>query len=96
MNEEKKFILVFAFCCGIVLFGVSYIYCLTFFVIPPANIRFADTSIGWIEGTLITAAVFYLLGGNPTAKKPDATVLQTGDSPVNNVTPSIVDAPATS
>lgn len=41
--------------------------------------------IGLIGGTILGGIFGVYFGGSTTAKKPDASVLQTGDNPTNNL-----------
>lgn len=69
MKEPDHFDKLFWFVVSLVAFGLMYMVALTFIPIPKENIRFADTSIGWVQGSVVTSAIAYLLGGNAPAKK---------------------------
>jgi len=43
--------------------------------------------IGLIGGTILGGIFGIYFGGSITTKKPDPTILNTGDSPTNNITP---------
>lgn len=45
---------VYVFTCA---FG--YIFAITFFAVPKLNVRFADTSLGFILGTVVTAVIVW-------------------------------------
>jgi hypothetical protein len=85
--EDRKFILIFWFCVFSTLAGLLLLTAIIFVPIPPQNQQTANVALGFLTGTLITGAIGYLLGGNPSAKKPDSQVPVTGDNPVVNVTP---------
>lgn len=60
---------VFWFIVGITTFGLGYIAAITYIPIPKENIRFADTCLGFLLGTALTAGISYLLVGTPDRKK---------------------------
>ena len=55
----KNFI---AFHC--IAFGFTYIMLMTFLPIPTDNIRFADTSLGFVLGSILSTVITYYLGGS--------------------------------
>lgn len=85
--EDKKFTLIFWFCVGITACGLLLLAAIIFLPIPKENQQTANVALGFLTGTMITGAIGYLLGGNPSAKKPDTSVTQTGDSPTTIVQP---------
>lgn len=87
MNEERKFLLIFWFCVGITITGLLLLTCIIFLPIPKENQQTANVALGFLTGTLITGAISYLLGGNPSAKKADSTVVQSGPDAITNVAP---------
>ena len=50
------------------IFGAIYILLITFAHIPQANVRFADTILGFLLGTLIATLINWYFGG---AKEKD-------------------------
>ena len=53
--------------------GMVFLYCVavSFFPIPTQNTRVVDTITGFLLGTILSAGVGYLLGGNPVVtRKP--------------------------
>lgn len=86
--EDRKFILIFWFCVFSTLAGLLLLTAIIFVPIPQQNQQTANVALGFLTGTLITGAIGYLLGGNPSVKKPDSQIPVTGDNPVVNVTPN--------
>lgn len=87
MFEDKKFTMIFWFCVGSTLAGMLLLSAIIFVPIPQQNQQTANVALGFLTGTLITGAIGYLLGGNPSAKKPDSAVTNTGDSPTTIIQP---------
>lgn len=83
MDESKKFVLIFWFCAGMAASGLIFLAALIFVPIPKDNIQMANVALGFITGTLITAAIQYLTGGSPTIKKPETPI--SGDKPIINI-----------
>lgn len=46
-----------------------YVFCITFIAIPEKNIRFADTALGFLLGTVMAGCIAYYTGGTPAQKK---------------------------
>lgn len=65
-NHEKRVFYLLACLIGM---AVLYVYLITFISIPKENIRFADTTLGFFLGTLITSILSYYIGSNPKADK---------------------------
>ncbi len=86
--DDRKFILIYWFCVFSTLSGLLLLTAIIFVPIPQSNQQTANVALGFLTGTLITGAIGYLLGGNPSTKKPDAQITQTGDAPTANVTTS--------
>lgn len=53
----------------LVTFALIYIFLITWIPIPEANIRFADTSLGFILGTLLSTVINFFFGSS--MKKSD-------------------------
>lgn len=70
---DANFNKLFWFVVGLVVFGLGYMVALTFIPIPKENMRFADTSIGWVQGSVVTMAISFLLGGNAAVTKKPTT-----------------------
>lgn len=87
MDDNKKFVLIFWFCVGITTCGLVLLAAIIFLPVPQDNQQTANVALGFLTGTMITGAIGYLLGGNPSAKKTDPTVQQTGDSPTTIIQP---------
>ena len=53
------------------LFSVAFIPCLIWMPIPESNIRFADTILGYILGTVVTGMFAFLLGSSQGSRNKD-------------------------
>jgi|GEM_PF-6723730 hypothetical protein len=85
--EDRKFLLIYWFCVFSTLSGLLLLTAIIFVPIPQSNQQTANVALGFLTGTLITGAIGYLLGGNPSVKKPDTTVSQPGNNPTTIVNP---------
>jgi hypothetical protein len=54
------------------LFAVAFIPSLIWVQIPESNIRFADTILGYVLGTIITGMFAFLLGSSQGSRNKDA------------------------
>lgn len=70
----KRFVYYFAIFWAI--FCVIYIACITFMAIPEKNIRFADTILGFLLGTLISTIIQFFYGSSNSSKAKDDTVIE--------------------
>lgn len=59
---SKLFIYYFAAFWSV--FAVIYIGCITFVPIPPDSVRFADTILGFILGTVIATIIYFFFGSS--------------------------------
>jgi MoaA/NifB/PqqE/SkfB family radical SAM enzyme len=53
------------------ILSASYVGAITFATIPEANIRFADTILGFVLGTMVAAMFQFLLGSSLGSRKKD-------------------------
>jgi uncharacterized membrane protein YwzB len=68
---SKRFVMYLAVFWSIT--AVSYIFFITFGTIPEANIRFADTILGFLLGTVVATIINFFLGSSAGSKeKTDA------------------------
>ena len=51
--------------------AVLYIGFITFGAIPPANVRFADTILGFLLGTVVATIINFYFGSSDGSKKKD-------------------------
>ena len=65
----RRFLAYFA--VGLTIAGMAYLAAITFAPIPPANVRFADTILGAILGTLISAPVGFYFGSSKSSQAKD-------------------------
>lgn len=49
------------------LVAVGYIFLITFLTIPEANIRFADTTLGFLLGTIVATIINYFFGSSKSS-----------------------------
>ena len=68
----KRFIYWFAI--GWSVLTVIYIFAITFATIPEKNLRFADTVLGFLLGTLIATIIQYFFGSSKQSHDKDATI----------------------
>ena len=69
---SKRFIYYFAI--GWSLASASYIAAITFGNIPADNIRFADTILGFLLGTLISTIVQFFYGSSSSSRNKDESI----------------------
>jgi uncharacterized membrane protein len=48
----------------LIAFSIIYITLITFVPIPPENVRFADTIIGFLLGTIVSTIINYYYGSS--------------------------------
>jgi len=53
------------------LFAVLYIVGITFFPIPESNVRFADTILGFLLGTVVATILNFFFGSSKSSKDKD-------------------------
>lgn len=76
----KRFVYYFAIFWAIV--AMSYVIAITFITIPQESIRFADTVLGFLLGTVIAQVVAFFYGSSRSSQLKDDTIRQV----VGNVT----------
>jgi hypothetical protein len=69
---DRWFIPVFA--CAWSLFFMLYVSVVTFGVIPTANVRFADTILGFLLGTGASTILTYFFGSSASSKAKDDAI----------------------
>lgn len=69
---SKRFVMYFAI--GWSLFAASYLVGITFFPIPETSIRFADTIVGFLLGTLISTIMNFFFGSSRGSQMKDEVV----------------------
>jgi len=62
---SKRFVYVFA--AGWSIVAVVYIFMITFMSIPTANVRFADTVLGFLLGTIVATIINYFYGSSKSS-----------------------------
>jgi len=71
---SKRFLYYFAMAWSI--FGATYIAFITFGTIPSDNVRFADTVLGFLLGTLIAQIFNFFFGSSKGSQNKDAMIEQ--------------------
>lgn len=71
---SKRFVYFFA--TGWSLFSILYIGFITFASIPAPNIRFADTILGFILGTVIATIINFFFGSSKQSQSKDAALAE--------------------
>ena len=71
---SKRFIYYFAI--GWSLVAIAYIFAITFIAIPDKNLRFADTALGIILGTVIVGIHGFFYGSSRSSQRKDAALGQ--------------------
>lgn len=67
--ESKYFIMFLSILWS--LAAMTYIGCVTFMDIPAANVRFADTILGFLLGTVVATVLNFWLGSSAGSKEKD-------------------------
>ena len=69
LGQEDKFSkrFVYMFAAGWSIVAVVYIFMITFMSIPTANVRFADTVLGFLLGTIIATIMNYFYGSSKSS-----------------------------
>lgn len=62
---SKRFVYMFA--AGWSIVAVVYIFMITFMSIPAANVRFADTVLGFLLGTIVATIINYFYGSSKSS-----------------------------
>lgn len=69
---SKRFIYYFSAAWS--LFACTYIICITFMDIPADNVRFADTILGFMLGTVIATILNFFLGSSKASQDKNSTI----------------------
>lgn len=69
---SKRFVYYFAIYWSVA--ACIYIACITFGKIPEANIRFADTILGFILGTVIAQIANFFFGSSSSSQSKDSLI----------------------
>lgn len=63
----KRFVMYLAIFWSVT--AVSYIFFITFGTIPESNVRFADTILGFLLGTVVATIINFFLGSSASSKE---------------------------
>ena len=66
---SKRFIYIFALL--LCMCAVGYIGAITFMVIPQENVRFADTTLGFLLGTMLSMILSFFFGSSRQSQAKD-------------------------
>lgn len=69
-SDPSHFNHIFWFCVGVFILSFTAMMALVFLKIPEINREMASNAQGFLQGTLISSAVGYLLTGSPPQTKP--------------------------
>lgn len=69
---SRNFIYYFAALWSI--FSMVYIGCITFGDIPKDNVRFADTIVGFLLGTIVATLFAYFYGSTKNSQRKDEVI----------------------
>lgn len=65
---------VYYFATAVLLFSIVYIIAITFCTIPQENVRFADTILGFLLGTLLTTIINFFFGTSRSSQSKDTVI----------------------
>ena len=55
--------------------AVGYIFLITFLTIPESNVRFADTTLGFLLGTIVATIINYFFGSSRSSSEKNQLLL---------------------
>ena len=64
---SKRFIYIFASAWS--LFAMIFILMVSFGTIPPGSVRFVDTTLGFLLGTVVSTVIQFFFGSSVTSRK---------------------------
>lgn len=70
---SKRFIYIFSGLWS--LFAMVFIFAITFGTVPEANIRFADSIIGFLMGTIIATMIQFFYGSSISSRKKTEEII---------------------
>lgn len=81
MQSEDRFVrwFIYLFAAFWSVLSASYIGFITFGTIPPGNVRFADTILGFVLGTLIATIIQFFYGSSKGSQDKTAHLAKRGD-----------------
>lgn len=71
---SKRFVYYFAIFWAVVV--STYVACITFMDIPEANVRYADTILGFLLGTLVAQIIGFFYGSSRSSQRKDDVIGQ--------------------
>jgi hypothetical protein len=72
MQQNDHFNKIFWLLAAALGSAFLYTFLITFIEIPKENVRFADTALGFLLGTVVSGVLAYYVGGSPAQlKKPE-------------------------
>lgn len=70
---NRRFLAYFA--VGLCLAAMAYIACVTFLPIPKDNVRFADTVIGFVMGTVLGTPIGFFFHSSKSSQTKDQALV---------------------
>ena len=96
MEQKDHFVRIFSLLAAVLILALIYVFAITFIAIPKENVRFADTSLGFLQGSIIAGIVGYFCGGSPPSnKKPDSAATGTTTAEISATVTQQTEDPAT-
>jgi ABC-type nitrate/sulfonate/bicarbonate transport system permease component len=74
VDKDHGQIFKYAFAALWSVFSMGYITIITMTDIPEKNIRFADTVLGFLLGTIVSTIIGYFFGSSQSSKDKDAAI----------------------
>lgn len=74
---SKRFLYYFAIAWS--LFAMGYIVMITVAQINEANLRFADTILGFLLGTIVPTIIYFFFGSSKASQNKDVTIAHLAD-----------------
>jgi hypothetical protein len=71
---NRRFLAYFA--VGLVLLAMTYVFMVTFLDVPEKNVRFADTVLGFLLGTVIATPLAFYYGSSKSSQAKDEVIAQ--------------------
>ena len=98
MNDDKDSIFSRRFLAGYAVFlsvcALAYIACVTFLPVPTPNVRFADTVLGFILGTVLATPIAFYFGSSKSSQSAQQAIVAQLPPPPPPVPPAAPPADA--
>ena len=79
IQSDDKFVsrFVYMFAIAWSILAAGYVFGITFYQVPEDNIRFADTVLGFLLGTIIAQIIAFFYGSSRSSQGKDSTIDKT-------------------